>query len=145
MENAHYALLRTGWDRINNHWPEGHPNRDFLHKWVRVEVEMKPKTRQLPLSAIVERDNFFAGVSSYHSAVLDGADPARREKISREIEREIEKKLDNLAKQYRHTLREAIHVFDGDRDYVLNRILGLAPSPNAYEDVAEKDGMKRVR
>ena len=72
--------------------PEGATFKD----WVRCEVEYKAKDRDLSLSMLTDRDNYFSGAYPYLEEILPMAEPKRPKTLPNNLETELEVLFANL-------------------------------------------------
>ena len=93
--------------------------------WFRLELELKPKSGELPEDVIDRRDQYFAGAYPYLGQVLDGVDAEaliiRRERGPR---LNLAAKLEVIRQQYGNTLFTACAAYQGDIMAVWDKIVG---------------------
>jgi DNA relaxase NicK len=95
-----------------------------LDDWFRLELELRAKTRQLPLDVIPDRDQYFAGAYPYLQDVLPGVEPEVLVRPEHIAEANLEKALALIQRQWGSTLFTALTCYGGDIFSVWSRICG---------------------
>lgn len=93
--------------------------------WFRHELELKPKSGELPEDVIDRRDQYFAGAYPYLGQVLSGVDAEpliiRRERAP---QTDLSAALEVIRQQYGNTIFTALAAYHGDIGAVWSRIVG---------------------
>lgn len=102
-----------------------------LWDWFRHELELKPKTAELPEDVIDRRDQYFAGSYPYLGSVLQDVDPqafvVRRE---RGPQLDLALALATVRRQYGNTLFTALTAHHGDIGAVWSKVVGREHNKN---------------
>lgn len=100
----------------------------------RLEVELKAKSRALPLDVIDQRDQYFAGCYPYLRHVLADVEPQIMV-LDRHLgpKLELERALEHIRHQYGRTLYTALVVEGGDIGAVWQRIVAREHNPRLLQ------------
>lgn len=95
----------------------------------RVELELKNVERHIPWTAIMARDEVFAGAYPFCAELLPGVEHVKLQAMPDfKPLVELETKLDHCRRAYGAILRTAVLAHGGDASKVLERILAESPS-----------------
>lgn len=95
-----------------------------LRDWYRCELEMKGKTRDIPLDVFDNRDEYFAGAYPFLSRILPHVNPKIIVPQKKIAMADLEQALQHIRTQYGSTLFTALHVYGGDIIGLMERIIG---------------------
>jgi phage replication initiation protein len=116
------------WEQVCG--PEGH-RRSInggpwfrLDQWFRVELELRAKTRPLPLDVLPDRDQYFAGAYPFLQELLPQVEPEILVRPQHVAEANLDRALLNIRDQWGSTLFTAITAYGGDIFRVWKRIVG---------------------
>lgn len=93
-------------------------------KWVRGEVELKPRKRELPFDIVERRDHYYAGCYPYLAELLPNATPELILTPQRQGQLNLDLALANIQRQYGSTLYTALVAYGGDICAVWDKIVG---------------------
>lgn len=104
---------------------EGYPIDDVF----RVELELKAKEIYIPWTAIDRRDDVFAGAYPFTARLLDSASEWRMQKLPDfKAKAAMTKALENCRHSYGGIIRAGLLYCGGDRQKLLDLIMGSEPS-----------------
>lgn len=95
-----------------------------LDKWFRLELELRAKTRPLPLDVIPDRDQYFAGAYPFLQEVMPQIEPRVMVRPEHLAVAELEVALTHLQRQWGSTLFTALTCYGGDYATLMQRIVG---------------------